>query len=70
MKAQKGSRVTDLLVLLLRRYMGVSGQPGRFTPAKETLYPLYRWLDEHQYQSELTRKISFHRDSIPGTSSP
>ena len=33
-------------------------RPGRFTPGKETRYPLYRRLGRHQGRSEWMRKIS------------
>ena len=33
-------------------------RPGRFTPAKETRYPLYRRLGEPQGRSGRVRKIS------------
>ena len=41
--------------------MGVSGltpRPGRFTPGKETRYPLYRRLGGPQGRSGRVRKIS------------
>jgi hypothetical protein len=45
-------------------------RPGRFIPWKETRYPLYRRLGGSQGLSGRLRKISLHRDSIPGPSSP
>ena len=43
--------------------------PDRFTPGKETQYPLYRRLGGPQGQSAQVWKTHLHRDSIPGPSS-
>jgi len=43
-------------------------RPGRFTPWKETLYPLYRRLGGAQGGLDGYGKSRLHRDSIPGTS--
>jgi hypothetical protein len=43
---------------------------GRFTPGKETTYPLYRRLGGPQGRFGRLWKISPHWDSIPGPSSP
>ena len=47
-------------------------RPGRFTPRKETRYPLNKRLGGPQGLSGRVREISPppHRDSIPGPSSP
>jgi hypothetical protein len=44
-------------------------RPCRFTPGK-TQYPLYRKVSGPQGRFGQVRKISPHRDSIPGPSSP
>jgi hypothetical protein len=51
---------------------GAGGQrhaPAALPPGK-TRYPLYRRLGGSQGRSGQVRKISHHRDSIPGPSSP
>jgi hypothetical protein len=39
-------------------------RPGRFTPGKETRYPLYRRPSGSQGRSGRMRKISSHRDPV------
>jgi hypothetical protein len=72
-KAQRGSRGIALLfylTLALDRGGWSTPRPGRFTPGKETRYPLYRRLGGPQGRSGRMLKISPQRDSIPGPSSP
>jgi hypothetical protein len=59
-KAQKGSGGIALLSLTLALDgCGCSTpRPGRFTPGKETRYPLYKRLGVPQGRSELVQKIS------------
>ena len=45
-------------------------RPGRFTPGKKSRYILYRRLGGPQRRSGWVRKISPHRDSMTGSSSP
>ena len=61
-KAQSGSRVIDLFFFNLgARWGGCSTpRPGRFTPGKETRYPLYRRLSGPQGRYGQVRKISPH----------
>ena len=47
----------------------LTARSGCFTPGKEIRYPFYRRLSRPQGQSGLVRKISRHRNSIPGPSS-
>ena len=49
---------------------GSASRPGHTLPPGKTRYPLYRRLGGPQGRSGLVRKISPHRDSIPGPSSP
>jgi len=49
---------------------GSASRPGRPLPPEKSRYPLYRRLGEPQGRSGQVRKISSHRDSIPGPSSP
>ena len=49
---------------------GSTSRPGSTLPPGKTRYPLYRRLGGPQGRSGLVRKISPHRDSIPGPSSP
>ena len=49
---------------------GSALRPGSTLPPGKTWYPLYRRLGGPQGRSGLVRKISLHRDSIPGPSSP
>ena len=49
---------------------GSGSRPGRTLPPGKTRYPLYRRLSGPQGRSGQVRKISPHRDSIPGPSSP
>ena len=44
--------------------------PGRFTPGKETRYPLYSRLGGPRACLDGCGKSRPHRDSIPGPSSP
>ena len=53
-----------------RRGEGSASRPGRTLPPGKTPYPLYRRLGGPQSRSGQVRKISPHRDSIPGPSSP
>jgi len=59
-KAQRGSKGLTLLFLWPRRLLGwvVSATPRRFTPGKETLYPLYKRLGVPQGRSGRLRNIS------------
>ena len=45
-------------------------RPGRFTPGKETRYPLHRRLGGPKFWLEVCRKSRPNRDSIPGPPSP
>ena len=45
-------------------------RPGRFTPKKETRYPLYRWLGGPQNRYGRVRKISPSPGFDPGSSQP
>ena len=45
-------------------------RPDRFSPGKEIRYPFYRRLGGPQGRPGRVWKISSHRDSIPGLSSP
>ena len=60
MKAQRGSG--GIAVLSLTSALDGGGwstpRPGRFTPGKETRYPLYRRLGGPQGRSGRVRKIS------------
>ena len=47
-----------------------ASRPGRSLPAGKSRYPLYRRQGGLQGRSGQVRKISLHRDSIPGPSSP
>ena len=60
MKAQMGSRHTATLSLILALHEGgwLTPRPGRFTPGKETQYPLYRRLGGPKGQSEWVLNIS------------
>jgi hypothetical protein len=60
MKVQWGSRDIALLSLTLALDEGgwSTPRPGRFTPGKETQYPLYRRLGGPQGRSGRVRKIS------------
>ena len=49
---------------------GSASRPGSILPPGKTRYPLYRRLSRPQGWSGQVRKISPHRDSIPGPSSP
>ena len=49
---------------------GSASRPGSTLPPGKTRYPLYRRLGGPQGRSGLVRKISPHRDSIPGPSIP
>ena len=49
---------------------GSASRPGRTLPPGKTRYPLYRRLGGPQGKYGLVRKISPHRDSITGPSSP
>ena len=51
---------------------GVGGQPHApaALPPGKTRYPVYRRLGGPQGRFGLVRKISPHRDSIPGQSNP
>ena len=49
---------------------GLASRPGSTLPPGKTRYPLYRRLGGPQGRSGLVRKISPHRDSMPGPSSP
>jgi hypothetical protein len=45
-------------------------RPGRFTPGKETQYPLYKGVGEHPETGlDGCKKFLPGRDSIPGPSS-
>jgi len=65
MKAQRGNRGIAVLFIKPRRWTGEGGGgggclmacPGRFTPEKVTLYPLYRRLGGPQSRSGWVRKI-------------
>ena len=70
--AHRGSRGIALLFVdhCTRRVWGVRLTPrSLFNPGK-IRYPLYRRLGGPQVLSGHVRKISPHRDSIPGPSSP
>jgi hypothetical protein len=54
---------------LLEEGEGLASRPGRNLPPGKTRYPLYRRLGGPQGRSGQVRKISSHRDSIPGPSS-
>ena len=60
MKAQRGSRGIALLLFNLGARWGgwLTPHPRRFTPGKETRYPLYRRLDGPQGQSRRLREVS------------
>jgi hypothetical protein len=47
-----------------------SPRSGRFTPSKQNQYPLYSKICGSQGRSGWLRKISPHRNSIPGYSFP
>ena len=47
---------------------GSASRPGRSLPPGKSRYPLYRRLGGPQGRSGQVRKISPHRDSIPGPS--
>ena len=49
---------------------GSASRPSSTLPPGKTRYPFYRRLSGPQGRSGLVRKISPHRDSIPGPSSP
>ena len=49
---------------------GSASSPGSTLPLAKTRYPLYTRLGGPQGRSGQVRKISPHRDSIPGPSSP
>ena len=49
---------------------GSASRPGSTLPPGKTRYPLYRRLGGPQGRSGQVRKISPHRDLIPGPSSP
>ena len=49
---------------------GSASRPGSTLPPGKTRYPFYRRLGGPQDRSGQVRKISPHRDSIPGPSSP
>ena len=70
--AHRGSRGIALLFLDhgTRSGEGSVSRPGRSLPPEKTRYPLYRRLGGLQGRSGQVRKISHHRDSIPGPSSP
>ena len=53
-----------------RRGEESAARPGRSLPPGKTRYPLYRRLGGPQGRSGQVGKISPHRDSIPGPSSP
>ena len=60
----------SILDLCTRRGEGSASRPGSNLPPGKTRYPLYRRLGGPQGRSGLVRKISPHRDSIAGPSSP
>jgi len=49
---------------------GSASRPGLTLPLGKTRYPLYRRMGGPQGLSGQVRKISVHRDSIPGPSNP
>ena len=49
---------------------GSASRPGSTLPPGKSRYPFYSRLGGPQGRSGLVRKISPHRDSIPGPSSP
>jgi len=49
---------------------GSASRLGRTLPPGKTRYPLYKRLDGPQGRSGQVWKISPHRNSIPGPSSP
>ena len=66
----EGLQLYSILDLCTRRGEGSASGPGSTLPPGKTRYPLYRRLCGPQGRSGLVRKISPHRDSIPGPSSP
>ena len=63
---REGTEGNSVALLFLYHMRWSTPRPGRFTPGKETQYPLYRGLDGSHCRSRRVRKISHHRDSIPG----
>jgi hypothetical protein len=53
-----------------RKGEGSASRPGRSLTPGKTRYQLYRSLGGPQGRTGQVRKISPHRDSIPGQSSP
>ena len=60
----------SILDLCTRSGEGSASRPSSYLPPGNTRYPFYRRLGGPQGRSGLVRKISPHRDSIPGPSSP
>ena len=70
-KSMKGEQKYSCTLSLTQALVGggcLTPRPGRFTPGKQTRYPLYRRLGGPKGRSGRVRKISPHRESIPGTS--
>ena len=74
MKAQRVSRGIGSSILSLSSAVGGGGwltpRPGRFTPAKETRYPLYRRLGGPQGRSGRMQNISLPAGLDPRTVQP
>ena len=69
MKSQKGSIEVQLYCFFnlgIRRGRWLTPRPGRFTPRKESRYPLYWRLVGSQGRSGRVQKPRSHRDSTPG----
>jgi hypothetical protein len=69
-KAQRGGRrIAQLLFLVsaLDRGGWSAPRPSRFTPGKETRYPLHRWFSGPQDPSGRVRKTSLLRRFDPRT---
>jgi hypothetical protein len=69
MKAQRGEyRYSSILPLISALDGWFTPRPGRFTPGKETRYPLYRRLGGPQGRCGRVRKISapsgFHSQTV------
>ena len=69
-KALRESRGIAVLYFRLEGGEGSVSRPGNTLPPGKTRYPFYMRLGGHQSRSGLVRKISPHRDSIPGQSIP
>ena len=69
LRKSRGIALLCFQTLVLEGGEGSTSRPGLFLPSGKTRYPLYRRLGGSQGRSG-QRKISPHRDSIPGPSSP